>query len=314
VAGVFSPAQTQSSEKTHMQTEKTPNSILAYVWELKKNGRAEPTQRSNLICLTQISKVCNIDNPEEVKETLANINWANSTKNNFVGIYNGYLKFIHKKWQKPKYTESAGMPFIPTEEEINILIASSAPKTATLLQLLKETGARIGEIEFLQWIHIDPQRKTIYITAEKGSNDRILPISTDLIAMLNRLPHTDSKVFDTTKKGERNTFNALKNRIADKTNNPRLKEIHFHTFRHWKATMEYHKTKDILHVKAMLGHKDIESTMVYIHVESALWLQATDEYTSLVTHNIDEETKAINSGFELVRSINEATAIYRKRK
>jgi len=37
-------------------------------------------------------------------------------------------------------------------------------------------------------------------------------------------------------------------------------QIHFHTFRHWKATMEYHKTKAILHVMKVLGHKNINNT------------------------------------------------------
>jgi len=33
--------------------------------------------------------------------------------------------------------------------------------------------------------------------------------------------------------------------------------------------MEYHKTKDILHVKRVLGHKRIENTMVYTHLVRA---------------------------------------------
>ena len=33
-------------------------------------------------------------------------------------------------------------------------------------------------------------------------------------------------------------------------------------FRHWKATMEYAKTKDILYLMKMLGHKDIKTTLM----------------------------------------------------
>jgi integrase len=36
-----------------------------------------------------------------------------------------------------------------------------------------------------------------------------------------------------------------------------------HTFRHWKATMKYHKNKDNLHVMNLLGHRIIEFTLVY---------------------------------------------------
>ena len=54
--------------------------------------------------------------------------------------------------------------------------------------------------------------------------------------------------------------------------------------------------------------------MVYINIEQALFLNTGDEWTTKVSHNIEEETKLINAGFELVRAINETTALYRKRK
>jgi len=51
--------------------------------------------------------------------------------------------------------------------------------------------------------------------------------------------------------------------MAHKLQNPRLKEITFHTFRHWKATTEYAKTKDLLHVMKLLGHKDIKTILIF---------------------------------------------------
>ena len=55
---------------------------------------------------------------------------------------------------------------------------------------------------------------------------------------------------------------------------------------HFKVTMEYHKTKDILHVMRILGHRNIKNTLVYTHlvnfqVESArAWRQRNYEYIS----------------------------------
>jgi len=112
----------------------------------------------------------------------------------------------------------------------------------------------------------------------------------------------------------RTAYQKLIQRTATKLGNQRILKISPHTFRHWKATILYHETKDIIHVKTILGHKSINSTMIYINIENALFLQETDEWTTIVTHNIDEETKAINTGFQLVRAINETTAIYKKRK
>ena len=48
--------------------------------------------------------------------------------------------------------------------------------------------------------------------------------------------------------------------------NPHFGQIHFHTLRHWKATTEYHKTKDILHVMRLLGNKSINNTLIYTHL------------------------------------------------
>jgi integrase len=250
-----------------------------------------------------------------VKGLLATIQWENSTKHLVAQIYDGFLKYLGKTWTIPKYAKKHKLPFIPTETEIDSLISCGTNKTATLLQILKETGARIGEIiPSLKWIDIDLERKTIHITAEKGSNDRILPISTKLIAMLNNIPRINEQVFQTSKHNIRRTYNALRKRAIKKLGNPRLQKISFHTFRHWKGTTEYHKTKDIIHVKNVLGHRSIESTMVYINIESALYLATSDEFTCKATTNDNEATQLIENGFEYVTTTPNGLMLFRKRK
>jgi site-specific recombinase XerC len=67
-----------------------------------------------------------------------------------------------------------------------------------------------------------------------------------------------------------------------KLGNDRMSKIHFHTPRHWKATMEYHKTRDILHVMNLLGHRNIESTLVYTQLISF----ESDEFHSAVAKTV----------------------------
>jgi integrase len=288
---------------------------MSYAWQMKKDGKADATITTAVARLKRLSKLCNVQEPEQVKTILATVEWKNATKRHVAQIYRYYLRYINKTWTEPKYTQESRLPFIPTEAEIDSLISAGSPKTAALLQLLKETGARIGEIEKLQWTHIDQERKTIYITAEKGSNSRILPISPKLIAMLNNLPHINGNVFQTDKHGLRTTYEALRNRTATKLNNPRLLKIHFHTFRHWKATTEYHKTKDIIHVKTMLGHKTIESTMLYINIESTIFLTGTDEWTCKVAQNATQASQLIETGFEYVTGeYTDGGKLFKKRK
>ena len=291
------------------------DSIMSYAFQLKKDGRADATLETTILRLKRLTKLCDIAEPEQVKTTLALLKWKNITKNNVVRIYTGYLKFIGKTWTPPKYMEQNEIPFIPTEQEIDSLISAGHPKTAALLQLLKETGARIGETEFLKWTHVDAERKAVYITAEKGSNSRILPASTKLLAMLNSLPKINDKVFQTPKHSLRTSFEQLRNRTAVKLNNPRLKQIHFHTFRHWKATMQYHKVQDILAVKKMLGHRSIVSTMVYINIESAIFLSGSDEWTCKIAHDAQAASQLIEVGFEYVTGeYTDGGKLFRQRK
>ena len=81
-----------------------------------------------------------------------------------------------------------------------------------------------------------------------------------------------------------------------KLHNPRIDKITFHTFRHFKATMEYHKTKDILHVMKVLGHKNINNTLIYTQLVDF----KDDEYTVKVAEDVEEDKELIEAGFEYV--------------
>jgi len=73
--------------------------------------------------------------------------------------------------------------------------------------------------------------------------------------------------------------------------------------------MEYHRTKDILHVKEKLGHRRIESTLVYTHLVSF----EGDEYHIKTAKNLKEDEELLKAGFEYVTD-RDRIKIYRKRK
>ena len=100
--------------------------------------------------------------------------------------------------------------------------------------------------------------------------------------------------------------------MAGKLNNPRILEIGLHTYRHWKATMECHKTKDIIHVQQLLGHADMKSTMIYITVEEALFNASSDEFHE-TAKTAEEACELAEVGFEYFDTVERAH-IYRKRK
>jgi len=74
--------------------------------------------------------------------------------------------------------------------------------------------------------------------------------------------------------------------------------------------MEYHKTKDILHVMKLLGHKSINSTLLYTQLIDF----EGDEYDVKVAETKQEITELLEVGFEWVGQDNDGLTYFRKRK
>jgi integrase len=287
--------------------------IIEFLWYLKKNGYQPSTINVyNTWLQTLIKYGANLLDGESVKEVIANREkWNPNTKTNVILAYRLFAEFNGLKWNPPRHGYiQRGLPFIPLESEIDALISGSGKQTATILQLLKETGMRIGEAARLKWTDIDFEKQTVTVNyPEKNSNARMFKVSAKLIAMLNLLPKKTDKVFHGYPISWRTSFLRTRKKLAFKLQNPRLRQIHFHTLRHWKATMEYHKTNSLLHVRQMLGHKNIQNTMIYTQLIEF----ENDDYHSATANNVEDAKKLIEAGFEYVCTHNE-TMLFRKRK
>jgi integrase len=285
--------------------------IIEYSFWLLKQGYAESTIEGRIKVLKRLQKLgANILDPETIKEILTKQTWSEGRKEFVVEAYSNFLIMTRGSWNPPRYRRIEKIPFIPTEQEIDQLIAGCGEKTASLLQALKETGMRIGEAWKLKWIDIDIINSTISITPEKGSHARMFKVSSKLLAMLAILPKKGDKVFGKYElRGYRSSFTRQRKRTAHKLGNPRINRITFHTFRHWKATMEYHKTKDILHVMRLLGHKNIKNTLIYTQLVTF----EDDDFICKAAADIKEATQLIEAGYEYVTEMDHLK-LFRKRK
>jgi len=301
-----------ATEETAQQDVK--GKIIEFLWHLKKNGYNPSTINVyNTWLQTLIKYGANLLDGENVKEVIASTNrWCENTKTNVILAYKLFADYLGLKWNPPRYGYiQRKLPFIPLENEIDALIGGAGKKLATILQLLKETGMRIGEAAQLKWRDIDFERMTVSVnTPEKNSNARIFKVSPKLIAMLNMLPKKNDKVFNGEPRGWRILFLRTRKKLALKLQNPRLLQITFHTIRHWKATMEYHKTKNLLHVQQVLGHKNIQNTMIYTQL---LDFEVEDEWHSATAKTVEEAKELIEAGFEYVCDID-GVKLFRKRK
>jgi integrase len=287
--------------------------LFDFAWYMKKDGLKEITIKPRIQMLRFLVKQgVDLHNPEAVKEGIAKQeSWCDGRKANAVNVYTYLLRMLGRKWNPPIYKRIIKLPFIPTETELDQLIAGCGQRTSAFLQTLKETGARCGEVWQLKWTDLNLQNRIVTITPEKGSNPRQFKISMTLIAMLNALPREDQRIWKANLKSIRRTFQRSRKRIANSLQNPRIQRITFHTFRHWKATMEYHKTKDILHVMRMLGHRNINNTLRYTQLIET----GDDEYISKVAKTVEEACALVNLGYEYVTEFREERIkIFRKRK
>ncbi len=247
--------------------ETVQGNIIDLAWQLKKNGLSETTIRNSTLTLEMlVRRGADLLNSESVKATIMiHPTRSNSTKAQVITTYKKFAVLNNISWTPPKCEVVRKLHYIPLEKDIDELIASCGKKLSTMLQLLKETAMRIGEALRLDWDDVDFEQRTITPNnPEKNGDPRMFKISEKLIAMMGRLPRDSDKVFGNISwRIMFNNFNAQRKHAAKKLGNPKLLKIHFHTFRHWKATMEYHRTKDILYVMKLLGHKNIANTVIY---------------------------------------------------
>lgn len=298
--------QTLSCSST--QTDKTNMNakglLVEYLFKMDKQGYSPTTQRMNRTALKVLAdRGALLTDPESVKAVIAaQKTWSPARKRNVIVAYSLFLKFQGLTWDKPKCVVPQKFPFIPTEAELDALISGTGPKTATFLQLLKETAMRAGEGKRLSWTNIDFEKHIVTLNdPEKGSNPRMWKVTQKLLGMLNSLPRTDTRVFGASSMDSmKSTFLRARKRLASKLQNPRLIEISFHTLRHWKATMEYHRTRDPYYVKQFLGHKSLKNTEIYINIERTLFEPSSDEFTVKATDKPEEVKALLGVGFEYV--------------
>lgn len=128
------------------------------------------------------------------------------------------------------------------------------PRNCLILWIALKTGARAQEILNLQKSDLNPYDETVYIRGIKGSNDREIPLRSDLYRKLQRYADSVSgtKLFDISY-----------DRLYQVWQLYRPIPKKFHALRHTFAIELYKKTRDIRLVQVALGHRNIANTMVY---------------------------------------------------
>lgn len=176
----------------------------------------------------------------------------------------------------PSISKEKKLPIVLSREEMKALIgAATLLKHKLILGLLYGCGLRCGEVRSMMLKDIDFHREMLLVRQGKGNKDRYVPLGKMLVRgiksfieaenpqtyLFNGNPHTTQN--------EDTSFSQKGVQWIVKTMSKKagiIKDINVHTLRHTYATHLLEDGLDIVSIKDLLGHSNIETTMVYLHV------------------------------------------------
>ena len=173
------------------------------------------------------------------------------------------------------------LPVVLSRDEVARLIAAAANlKSQTALSLAYATGLRVSEVVSLKVSDIDSKRMTLRVEQGKGRKDRYAMLSPVLLERLRawwRLAHAQGKMlpggwlFPGLNPVEPLTARQLNRAVHIAAATAKIdKRVSMHTLRHSFATHLLEQKVDIRVIQVMLGHKKLETTVVYTHVATEL--------------------------------------------
>ena len=315
---LVSAAETKTVAGEKETSLRARGAIIEFAFWMQKQGYDSETIENRSYMLQRLVALgANPENPESIKEVIAvQPTWSESYKALMVDSYSLFLKWQKKSWDPPRYRIVSVMGYVPPEKDLNDLIAAMPKAKSAFLQGLKDTGADPGELGAVRDIDVNRTAMTVAINYPvKGHNRRVLRVSVAFIDKIATLPkRADGLIFNYP--ALRDNYSLQRNTVARKLANQNIAKISFTSFRRWKGTVEYHRTKDLLHVQKLLGHKKIDNTLIYIDYEKAVFGTCENEaYVSRVASNTKEACELIEAGFEYVTGeYSDGGKIFRMKK
>jgi len=178
----------------------------------------------------------------------------------------------------PSIKHEKTLPVVLSKEEVWAMLQNAKLlKHRILIGLLYGCGLRCMEARSVRLQDLDFDRKQLKVVQGKGKKDRYVPLSVHLIRGL--------KKYISAEKPQDYIFNGQPIERAGGDFDNRYsqrgvqwvvkqvakaagvkKEVHTHTLRHSYATHLLEDGMDIMTLKDLLGHQNIETTMEYLHI------------------------------------------------
>lgn len=188
------------------------------------------------------------------------------------------LYVLHKPWdptQLPMRKFDAYLPYVPSQQETYQFISTIPDlKQRTMVVLMYSSGLRISEVCHLRYEDIRRKDMRIHICHSKSRKDRYAILSPAALDLLTeywfKYDRPTQWLFPKQSDPSRpiDTFYLSRHIHEHEQRLGWPKRLTCHSFRHAFGTHLYENGTDLLTIKALMGHKSLNSTVIYVHLSS----------------------------------------------
>ncbi len=226
--------------------------------------------------------------------------WSAATlRISYAGIQHFFTKTLVRSWnifREIKWKREQKLPTILSLKEVRrIVYALPTQQSHTFYLTLYSLGLRLREATTLQVKDILSDRGLVHIHAGKGALDRMVPLPKITLSTLREYykTHRNPKwIFPALGRNGGKDAGIAKDHVSDsgvqgvlRSTLKRLKikkHVHPHVFRHAYATHLLEANIPIRHVQKILGHKTLQSTMIYLHVTTQAQVDSHDRIAKVM--------------------------------
>ena len=171
----------------------------------------------------------------------------------------------------PALNGNTKLPVILNRAELKELFAApTLLKQRIVLTLIYSAGLRGLEVINLKIPDVDFERKTIHIRQTKYKKDRILPLSPTMAIGLKKYLGAENPhiwLFNGKQANGQYSTRGISWVMRENLKKTSIaKKVNLHSLRHSYATHLLEEGVNIVSLKELLGHAQITTTMIYLHV------------------------------------------------
>jgi site-specific recombinase XerD len=165
------------------------------------------------------------------------------------------------------------LPMVLSRVEVSFLLANCTDlRSKTIFHLIYSCGLRISEAINLSVSDIDFERKSVFVRMGKCKKDRYTVLGDRMARLLREyimVYSPDSRLFYSCSTDQPISTDVIQRKFRELVAVTGLsKAIHVHTLRHCFATHLLENGTNIVYIMKLLGHSNIQTTMIYLHVQS----------------------------------------------